>query len=167
MSSRRPLGRIFFATFLLLCLLCQPVAASSASGSIPMLDVDGLVKKVAEEGKGKVVIMTVFASWCPPCKKEMPMLVETRKVVDETNLMLIGLSSDESIRDLNEFIKKYRVNFPVYTGTGELFQALGISGIPHMFIFNRKGELVESVVGLIPEPTFKMILAKLLSEPGA
>lgn len=165
MSSKRPLGHIFSA-ILLACLLCLPVTADAASDSIPMLGVEGLVKKVTEEGKGKVVIMTVFASWCPPCKEEMPMLVEARKIVDESNLMIIGLSSDESIRDLNEFIRKYQVNFPVYTSTGELFQVLGISGIPHMFIFNRKGELVESVVGLIPKPTFKMILAKLLSEPG-
>ena len=166
MSFKRSLGRILFI-LLLMGLFVQPCMGLAASNNIPVLGVEGLVKKITEEGKGKVGVMTVFASWCPPCREEMPMLVETRKIVDESNLMVIGLSSDESTRDLNEFIRKYKVNFPVYTGTGELFQVLGISGIPHMFIFNRKGELVESVVGLIPEPTFKMIIAKLLSEPGA
>lgn len=167
MISTRPLAHTLTVLLLVCGVVFAPMHGQAASRTIPMLGVEGLVKKITEEGKGKVVVMTVFASWCPPCREEMPMLVETRKNIGEDQLMVIGLSSDESIGDLNSFIEKYQVNFPVFTGTGELFQVLGISGIPHMFIFNRRGELVESVVGLIPEAAFKMVITQLLSEPDA
>ena len=165
MFVKSPAGRLLTALFLIFSL-ASPALVLAASGQVPVLDSPSLVKMVMEEGKGKVTIISVFASWCPPCKEEMPILVKTRSGVDNKDLLLVGLSVDESLGELKQFIKKYNVNFPVYTGTDELLQALGISGIPHMFIFNRKGELVESFVGLMPEPMFRAILARLLGESG-
>lgn len=154
----------------LLCLLLWPVSpvfAAQSVGDIPVLDSPGLVKLVLEEGKNKVTILSIFASWCPPCRVEMPILIESRKNIAEDDLLLVGLSLDESMEELKAFVKEMGVNFPVYSGTQELFMALGIGPIPHTFVFNRKGELVESYVGLMPEPQFKLMLMRLLDEPGA
>lgn len=149
--------------FIIVGLFWAPVA-QGAENSITMLDGPALVKMVKEEGKGKVTMISVFASWCPPCKKEMPMLVQARKDVDEKDFLLIGISTDESMSELNEFIDKYQVNFPVYTATGELLQGLGIDAIPQLFIFNRKGEMVDVAVGLMPKKDFLNNLNKLLEE---
>lgn len=162
-----PSGRFITGLFIALCLAsawAAPSAALAANGAVPVLDSASLVKMVTEEGKGKVTIISVFASWCPPCKEEMPILVKTRTSADNKDLLLIGLSIDESMSALNDFIKEHNINFPVFTGTDELLHALGISGIPHMFIFNRKGELVESFIGLMPEPMFRVILTRLMGE---
>lgn len=156
-----------FAVLCLLLLQAFPVmGAQGPAGDIPVLDSPGLVKLVQEEGKNKVTVLSIFASWCPPCKVEMPMLAEIRGGIPPEDLLLVGLSVDESMKDLKGFIKDMGINFPVYSGTQELFLALGIGPIPHTFVFNRKGELVESFVGLMPEPQFKLMLARLLDEPG-
>lgn len=164
-----PITRRSVRILTLLCLLlipAYPAPAAASAGDIPVLDSPGLVKLVLEEGKSKVVILSIFASWCPPCKVEMPMLIESRKNIAPENLLLVGLSLDENINELKAFVQEMGVNFPVYSGTQELFMALGIGPIPHTFVFNRKGELVESYVGLMPEPQFKLMLVRLLNEPG-
>lgn len=161
----RPFGRIFTISFLAL-LLAFPYEATSAEDKIPLMDSPGLVKMVREEGKGRVVLISVFASWCPPCREEMPVLVESRKNIAQKDLLLIGLSIDENISDLKAFMQEQKINFPVYSGTDELMMGLGVGAIPHTFVFNRKGEIVENYVGLMPAPQFKLMLARLVGEPG-
>lgn len=163
MLIKNPIGCLFAALFLAGGLMTAS-AAQAAERSFPIMSSDELVRMVEEDGRGKVVIISVFASWCPPCQKEMPMLVKLREEFGENDLLLIGLSVDESVRDLSRFVETHKANFPVYLGTGELFAALGTGPIPHTYIFNRKGELVESIDGLIPEPLFRSILTPLLAE---
>lgn len=164
MFIKSPISRLLLALFIIFGL--TDTSAWAAERSFPIMSSEELVKMIEEDGKGKVVIISVFASWCPPCREEMPMLVKTREAVEEKDLLLLGLSVDESVRDLSNFVEKYKANFPIYLGTGELFQALGIGPIPHTFIFNRKGELVESIEGLIPERLFKAMLTMLVSQSG-
>lgn len=113
-----------------------------------------------------MVLISVFASWCPPCREEMPVLVESRKNIGEKDFLLVGLSIDEDINDLKKFMKQQKLNFPVYSGTQELIMGLGVGAIPHTFVFNRKGEIVENYIGLMPAPQFKLMLSRLVEEPG-
>lgn len=169
MSYKTLPGRVVAVLFLtagLLFAFALPPLAGAAEKSFPVLDSDALVKMITEDGRGKVVLVSVFASWCPPCRVEMPMLIKTRAETPEQDLLMIGLSVDESTRDLSKFVEDQRINFPVYLGTRELFQAMGIGPIPHTFIFNRQGEVAESIVGLIPEARFEVILSKLLGKNG-
>ncbi len=148
------------------CLLASGMAFAAAQQDkgIQLLTPDGMMDLITKEGAGKVVIISVFASWCPPCKEEMPLLVKLRNSFSEEKLMIAGVSTDESMRDLNKFVQDFKLNFPVYSGTMPLLQRMRIGSIPHTFIFNKKGELVESIVGLVPELQFRLIIAKLMSE---
>jgi thiol-disulfide isomerase/thioredoxin len=156
---------LFFLFWLLGAAGLAPGAGFAAAPLLaPILNEEGLLKLISGQGAGKVIILSVFASWCPPCREEFPLLVRLRKEIPEEKLLLAGITADTSMLELHNFMREHKVNFPVYAGTRALFQVMRVSAIPHTFIFNRQGELIESVVGLMPEARFVALLGKLLTE---
>ena len=124
-----------------------------------------IVKKEGWEFKGledKVILLNFFATWCPPCKAEIPHLNSIRsKLKKDLEILAIdvgprggGLNSSEH---LDEFIKEYNVTFPIISGdiAKKLFGAvaeLNPSGsIQFMVLFNKKGQYVQYYIGMKPE----------------
>lgn len=142
--------------------------------SVPSVDVDSLFKRVNAE-KGKVVVLNVFASWCPPCRKEIPRLVNLRREFPEDKLAIIGLSVDGEPKALMNYISELRMNYPVLLAaryftqdfsptnavTGERVE---IAAVPMLLIFNKKGDLVQDHVGLMNEADLRAELNRILSE---
>ncbi|TYB32964.1 MAG: TlpA family protein disulfide reductase [Flexistipes sinusarabici] len=104
-----------------------------------------------EKNKGKVVLVNVFASWCPSCQYEMPLLNNIYSDFKENNFVMIGLSIDRKMNDLSKFIKEYNVDFPVYLGADDLMTNLKITGVPETFLYDKKGKLVNKTIGPINE----------------
>ncbi|MCL1890219.1 MAG: TlpA family protein disulfide reductase [Desulfovibrionaceae bacterium] len=133
------------------------------AGKIISLGPKDLSNLVLRQGAGKVTVITVFASWCPPCREEIPLLVGLRKDLPEEDVFIAGISADEDLGLLKRFLEKHAVNFPVYSGSSGLFRSMGVDAIPHLFVFDRGGTLIESIVGLPSEA----ILRNLLNEAGS
>lgn len=113
--------------------------------------------------KGKVVIIDFWATWCPPCRKGIPDLIEIQKKYDK-KVVVIGISLDtETKDDVIPFIKKFGINYPVAFGNMEVVQAYGnIQAIPTSFIIDQKGNIVDTHVGLVDKMVYINKIEQLL-----
>jgi len=104
--------------------------------------------------KGKVVILNFWATWCPPCRKEIPVFIELYKKYKDEGLVIIGISLDrEGKKVLIPFVKKFGINYPVLIGTQKVVDAYGgIRGIPTTFIIDKKGKIRKKHIGLPLNP---------------
>lgn len=124
--------------------------------AVPTMSVNDLQKKLRTY-EGKVVLLNIFASWCPPCRKEIPVLKELAQSYGD-NVVVLGVSIDKSTQALYSFMDQNKFNYPVFMAIDGLEQTMGISAIPQMFMFNRSGQLYERWEGLLPKETlFKKV----------
>jgi peroxiredoxin len=98
--------------------------------------------------KGKVVVVNFWATWCPPCLKEMPMLNELHTAYKDQGVVVLGLSLDEEGLSITEpFIKKLGISYPIVESDKKTYQAYGnILTIPHTFVVDRNGVVTKRFV---------------------
>jgi thiol-disulfide isomerase/thioredoxin len=119
-----------------------------------------------ESHKGKVVLVNLFATWCPPCRAEMPGLVKTVGEYREKGVDSLALSLDQNaLKVVPAFVAKYKMDFPVgYPGDGPSI-ADGVSSIPVTLLIDRSGRLAQTYVGMVDEQQLRHDLDQLLGEP--
>ena len=119
--------------------------------SAPNFHLDRLNSKKVElrEFRGKVVLLNFWATWCGPCKEEMPSMEALYRLYKEKDFNLVAISVDyEGVRPVKEFIEKQRYTFPVLLDpNGETLDLFGVKGIPTTFVIDKKGRIVGRVVG--------------------
>lgn len=144
-----------------------PIAAAVANSDLKNLD--GTTFKVADR-KGKVVLLNMWATWCGPCRAEMPALV---KMQDEHRdaLEIIGLNTDdETVEDINDFAADMKLNYTLVwadtTLQNELLKISKFGGIPQSFLIDRHGNLRGVFRGANPADIKKMeeLVAKVVAE---
>jgi len=142
-----------FFVFMLFTFSNLSLAQDKKAPDFSLKSVDGKTVKLSDY-KNKVVIIDFWATWCPPCRRGIPDLVELQKEFKQ-DLVVIGISLDTDTKDdVPEFVKNYKINYPVVYGdvsTTKLYG--GVSGIPTSFIINKKGMIVNKHVGLISKET--------------
>jgi thiol-disulfide isomerase/thioredoxin len=118
-------------------------------------------KKVsfADFSKDNVVLINFWATWCGPCKRELPDLVALCDEYKNKNVKILGISVDRDGDVLNlvhTFAVQANLEYPIVIDNGDLEQAFGgIRGIPTSFFVNRKGEIVKKMIGLQTKETFQ------------
>ena len=142
------------------------VENSESSGLAPNFDLtstDGKNIKLSDF-KGKVVIVDFWATWCPPCRKGIPDLIELQKEF-KNNLVVIGISLDQDTKsDVVPFIKKYGINYPIVYGTNQVIMDYGsINAIPTSFVINKEGKIVDKHIGLVPKSVLESKIKEILS----
>lgn len=120
------------------------------------------------EFKGKVVLVDFWATWCPPCRKSIPELVDLQKKYLDTGLVVLGISMDhpDHANDsaLRAFKDRYRINYRIARANGEMamnYFGTGEMAIPTMFVVSREGRIVAKHVGYRPgelEKSLKEVL---------
>lgn len=145
--------------WLLLILLAMPCAARAAE-TFSTLNLVGLNDFVAAN-KGKIVVVNFFATWCPPCRMEIPDLVAVRKEAAARDVVVIGLSVDEEPSLLPPFLKKLKVDYPVFLAGEDLIQAFNISSIPHNVFYGPTGKVMLAGSGLMDKNTLLEIFGTL------
>ncbi|MGC8764668.1 MAG: TlpA family protein disulfide reductase [Brevinematia bacterium] len=98
--------------------------------------------------RGRVVLLNFWATWCPPCKAEIPDLNKLQTKYSNS-LVIIGVSVDqEGVDVVKDFYNKLQIVYPVVMATEEIIAGYGgISAIPTSFVINHKGQLVGKIVG--------------------
>lgn len=127
--------------------------------------VDGKTVKLSDY-QGKVVIIDFWATWCPPCRKGVPDLVSIQNEFKK-DVVIIGISLDDSrtIDEVPSFIKDYGVNYPVVYGDEKVVNAYGgIRSIPTAFVIDKKGNIVDMHIGLVPKDTYVNKIKELLKK---
>ncbi len=115
--------------------------------------------------KGKIVIVDFWATWCPPCREEIPDFVQLQKEY-KSDLQILGVSLDTGTKsDVIPFMKEHKMNYPVVFGTMEVVRDYGdIQSIPTTFVIDQKGNVVNSFVGYHKKSVFKAEIERLLKK---
>lgn len=115
--------------------------------------------------KGKVVVVNFWATWCPPCRKEMPDLEELSKEFKDDGLVILAISDEEEAK-VRPFIAEHKYTFPVLLDTGrKVGERYFVDGIPKNFIFDRDGKLVAQSMDMRTRRQFLELLAKAGLKP--
>lgn len=115
--------------------------------------------------RGKIVILNFWATWCPPCREEIPGFVKLQKEY-KNDLVILGVSLDTGSKgDVVPFMKKFKMNYPVLFGSTEVVRDYGgIQSIPTTFIIDQKGNIVNNFIGFRNESIFKTEIEKMLKK---
>jgi thiol-disulfide isomerase/thioredoxin len=113
--------------------------------TVPLLD----GKNVSLKGfKGKVVFLNFWATWCPPCRQEMPSMETLYQHFKDQGLEFLAVDIQESKDDVADFMKSYGLNFPTaLDSSGGISNKYGIRSIPTTYIVDREGFIIISAVG--------------------
>ena len=139
----------------------QKSTATAPDFSLPTAD--GKTLKLSDY-KGKAVIIDFWATWCPPCRKGIPDLIELQKKYGSKGLQIIGVSVDQDTKkDVVPFIKDKGINYPVvYADNSIIMKYGGIRAIPTSFVIDKQGRIVASYEGLISPLTYENHIKKIL-----
>ncbi len=118
---------------------------------------------------GKVLVINYWASWCPPCVREMPTLIRAQQAYDPGQFQVVGIAIDTQ-EAVEHFLVDHPVNYPILVGnvdSVEMSRRLGnrMHGIPFTVIFDRHGRRTFSQVGEVTATTLQAELATLLPPP--
>lgn len=120
---------------------------------------------------GRILVINYWASWCPPCVREMPMLIRAQEALAPQGVQFVGIAIDRA-EDARAFVAQYPVNYPVLMGNPEaveLSRRLGnrLQGLPFTVIIDRRGRRVFSRTGELEAEELKASLDALLGvRPG-
>jgi thiol-disulfide isomerase/thioredoxin len=120
--------------------------------------------------RGKAVLLNFWATWCTPCKIEMPWFVELQKEYGPQGLQVIGIAMDDSGKDdIVKFAKDMGVNYPVLLGKEAVGDAYGgVPALPETFFIGRDGKIVDKIIGLKGRADIVDSIKKALNtQPGA
>ena len=139
------IGILFFSGF----------SSASAAVTMPQFSLpsvtDGKVVHSADF-KGQVILVTFFATWCPPCRQEIPNLIALYNEYKSRGFTVIGLSVDEGGPSIvAKLVRQEKITYPVLMADRATARSFGgIAGIPTSFLVNRKGHVVKKYPGFVP-----------------
>lgn len=132
-----------------------PSASAEKVPDFTWVDENGITQKFSEVSKNKVVFLNFWATWCGPCRREVPDICELKKEFPDKDVAIIGIALDKddnngkALDKVKKFIKDRNVNYTIILGDLDLIEAFGadkIQSIPTTFIIDRKGNYPESAI---------------------
>lgn len=128
-------------------------------------DLDGNMVSTAA-WQGKVVLLNFWATWCPPCREEIPILIELSKKYKD-DLLVIGISVDDGSPDeVKEFAHNIGINYPIVMRSRELLVEYGgVPALPTTFLVNKEGRVVQKHEGLFSPILYETEIRALIGLP--
>ncbi|MEO0231126.1 MAG: TlpA disulfide reductase family protein [candidate division WOR-3 bacterium] len=157
----------FKFSFLLSLLLLFCYSKTSRLKKTPdfvLEEINGEKFHLYEHIKNKVVIIDFWDTWCPPCRAEIPHFIEIYSDYEDKGVLIIGIAfAREGIERVKSFCEENGINYPVLVANREVVESYGgISAIPTTFIINKKGEIVEKIIGYRDKEFFEEKIKELL-----
>jgi peroxiredoxin len=141
-----------------------PGSVGSTASAFALKDVDGKPLNLADY-RGKVVLLDYWATWCVPCRSEIPHFVEFQDQYASQGFQVMGISMDDGPQPVQDFYKQFKMNYPVAMGTTQLAESYGgILGLPVTFLIGRDGKIAAKYVGLTETSVIQQKLESLLKQ---
>lgn len=154
------------AVIFAMLMVISPIIAVGQTSNAPTLvlkDIQGRTVRLSDY-KGKVVMLNFWATWCPPCRAEMPDLIRMQREYRRQGLQVIGITyPPEEIAKVRQFIRKLGVNYPIALGTKEtktLFDET--ETLPVTIVIDREGKVRERIEGILLPVEFEQRIKPLL-----
>lgn len=120
------------------------------STKLPVLGEDA--QNTVSAFKGQVVLVNFWASWCPPCVDELPLLEKTQQALATENATVLGINTRDNTEDALEFVEKYDLTFPsLRDGAGDVAEDWGVAQYPESFLLDREGKIAAVVQGPVTQ----------------
>jgi len=150
----------------------KPVGAGSsgavqnkAAADITITSLNGTQHKLSDF-KGKVVMLNFWATWCPPCREEVPSLMRLNKMMEGKPFQMLAVSIDEGGKpDVERFFRVTGSSLPAYTDQERKAAGIyGVTGVPETYIIDQKGIIVKKVIGPLKwdDPEVVAFITKLM-----
>jgi len=163
-SSNSDMAAVFTAAKL--PLLRQTVSARDFTLSLlPAAGETGDAKTTLSDLKGKVVFLNFWATWCPPCREEMPSMNSLYNRYKDKGFEMLAVNGMEAAQTVSDFRDAFNLVFPILLDSdGKVTSSYGVQAIPSTFLINREGQIVVRFVGSIDwdTPAVHKALEKLL-----
>jgi thiol-disulfide isomerase/thioredoxin len=126
----------------------QP-AAATATASLPVFSLQDLKGNSIDiqSLKGKKLFVNLWATWCPPCRREMPSIEKLLKSVDTSKVAFVIISLDDRFDKAKKYILNQKLDLPIFYPAQELPPLFNVDGIPSTFIFDEQGALIKQIEG--------------------
>jgi thiol-disulfide isomerase/thioredoxin len=146
-------------------LALQAQSGAAALLAAPFRDLSG-ARRTLREWRGRVVLCNFWATWCAPCREEIPMLVAVREVFAANGAEIVGIGIDQAAK-IDEFAKTYGVTYPLLiaeAGAIELMRRLGnaLGGLPYTVVVDRVGAVAHRRLGALTRAEVEGVLEGLL-----
>jgi len=126
----------------------EPVGLNQADYNWLLINSAGETTNLSDY-KGKVIFLNFWATWCPPCVGEMPGIQQLYDKFKDNDQIEFLLVSNESVETINQFIKKKKYSFPVYSTREQSPEAFSSNSIPTTFVISPEGDIVVKEVGAV------------------
>ncbi len=142
--------------------LCVSLASAAKAPDFSLKTPDG--KRLAlSDYSGKVVVVNFWATWCPPCRAEIPDFVEVYNDLKDKGLVVVGITLDDAPEKIRAVMVDKKITYPVVVADqAALSRYGGINAVPTTFIVDRKGNLVSRQVGAMDKKMLEELVKKLL-----
>ena len=146
-------------------LSAVPAAVDYAAPSLALSDLSGVTHQLAEY-RGQVVLVNLWATWCPPCQAEMPLFQSYFERHRAAGFTIVAVEDGEPESDVKAFVAKYELTFPVWLdpsheATDHAFRA---PGLPTSYVIDRTGQVRLTWVGAISEENLEKYVTPLIEE---
>jgi cytochrome c biogenesis protein CcmG/thiol:disulfide interchange protein DsbE len=144
----------------------KPESDRKAAPDFAVKDSFGATVKLSDY-RGKVVLLNLWATWCAPCRQEIPWFVDFEREFKSRNFAVLGVAMDDRGWDVVQpFVKRHALNYRVMVGDAEVSTLYGGAGaLPVTYMIDRDGRIARTHVGVAGRHTYKQEIQDLLSAP--
>ena len=145
-----------------------PPAKSQVIGTqrieFAMVDIDGTTRNI-KDWDGQIILLNFWATWCPPCLKEIPDFIEVQQRFQDQGFQIIGIAVDDE-NDVRKFAAEMEMNYPVMAGEVEAIELSekygnSIGGLPYSAIIDKNGKITHTITGELSKDRLLSILKEL------
>lgn len=121
---------------------------------------------LSDQFKGKVIILNFWATWCPPCRAEMPDFMKLHDAYKNKGVTFLGISLDTGLGPVKRYVRTEKVNYPILMGNSKLVADYGnFSAIPQTFVIDAEGRINRQFMGLVKYDKLEKVIQSLIDVP--
>jgi peroxiredoxin len=137
-------------------------AVGTAAPEFTLQDISGSPMNLANY-RGKVVLLDFWATWCTPCRGEIPHFIDYQNKYAAQGLQVLGISMDDDAKPVHAFYDEMKMNYPVAMGSSQLADSYGgVLGLPVTFLIGRDGRIAKKYVGAVDMAVVEQEMTALL-----
>lgn len=142
--------------------IAEAQARADAAPDFELISLDNEAVSLSDY-RGQVVLVNFWATWCPPCRAELPDLVGYYHDHATEGFILLGINEQESAQQATAFLNSQGLDFPVLLDeTGSVMGSYGVSAMPSSFLIDKSGQIVQMWTGMINRQTLEEAITPLL-----